>query len=259
MPVILQDSLPFAPWMQAATARLPGIQPIAMADWVQVDEAYGAQLDEKARLLAQQREAVLAEAPDAHAASGELLALVLEQLGRRNDFDVVGDHVVRPDGVSTLVNRDTPLETLASLVQEDVAILMKDGDEHVLRAALICFPASWSLAEKIGRPLAAIHAPVDSYAPQMARRVQRLFDASRAGKPLMRANALRYVDPELFQPRRFGDAKPIEPGAPAFMRSERQTILRLPKTGAVVFTIHTYVVAWGDLTDAQRAGWQASG
>ena len=33
MTAILQDHLPFAPWMQAASARMPGVQPIAMADW----------------------------------------------------------------------------------------------------------------------------------------------------------------------------------------------------------------------------------
>ena len=39
-----------------------------------------------------------------------------------------------------------------------------------------------------------------------------------------------------------------------FMRSERQCLLRLPQSGAVVFTIHTYVVRLEDLTEAERAG-----
>jgi hypothetical protein len=37
-----------------------------------------------------------------------------------------------------------------------------------LTAAILCFPASWTLAEKLGRPLGAIHGPVAGYDPGMA-------------------------------------------------------------------------------------------
>ncbi|WP_224824515.1 DUF3445 domain-containing protein [Cognatishimia sp. MH4019] len=258
MTAILQDHLPFAPWMQAASARMPGVQPVTMSDWLQVDETYSAQLAEKARLLEARAPEVLALSKSAEPAAQELLALVLAQLQARPGFKVKTDHVIRPDGQSIPLHRDSPLEVLAALVQEDFAILLKEGGEHVLRGALICFPASWSLSEKLGRPLSTIHDPVDIYSGDMARRVQRLFDAARPGQPLMRANALIYVEPELFQPRPYGQAKPAQPGDPVYMRSERQVILRLPKTNAVVFSIHTYVVAWANLTEAQRDGWRAS-
>ncbi|MBL4628160.1 MAG: DUF3445 domain-containing protein [Roseicyclus sp.] len=39
-----------------------------------------------------------------------------------------------------------------------------------------------------------------------------------------------------------------------FLRSEKQVLLRLPDTDAVVFSTHTYVVAMADLTPEQRAG-----
>jgi len=35
----------------------------------------------------------------------------------------------------------------------------------------------------------------------------------------------------------------VDIGSAPYLRSERQSILRLPDTGAVVFSIHTYVVA----------------
>ena len=43
------------------------------------------------------------------------------------------------------------------------------------------------------------------------------------------------------------------------MRSERQCLVRLPQTGAVVFAIHTYVVRMADLTQAERDGLARSG
>ena len=113
----------------------------------------------------------------------------------------VGPEVRRPDGVTVAIDRADPLGTLGHLVQEDLCLMEKRNEAHVLTAAVLCFPASWRLAEKIGRPLEAIHAPVPEYDPKLARRVQRLFDGVQPGRPLWRVNALRYADPALHQPR----------------------------------------------------------
>jgi hypothetical protein len=148
------------------------------------------------------------------------------------------------------------MEVLCQLICEDLCLMEKHGDEHVLTAGLLCFPSSWSLAEKIGRPLLAIHAPVTSYTDDIGRRVQRLFDAVQPGRPLWRANALRYTDPTLFQPRRStarrDHAEAEKSGG--YIRSERQCILRLPKTWAVVFSIQNRVVRMEDLTPQQANG-----
>ena len=121
---------------------------------------------------------------------------------------------------------------------------MQAGPEghHVLTGAILCFPASWTLAEKLGRGLPGIHGPVAGYAGDLAVRVQRLFDAIRPEAPLWRANALTYADPALHQPRREGQTKPRTRGPDGYVRSERQCLLRLPVSRAVVFSIHTYVV-----------------
>ncbi|MDB2476176.1 DUF3445 domain-containing protein, partial [Paracoccaceae bacterium] len=52
-----------------------------------------------------------------------------------------------------------------------------------------------------------------------------------------------YADPALFQPRSMYARRPGEKRHTArYLRSERQTLIRLAKTGAVVFGIHTFVV-----------------
>jgi len=73
--------------------------------------------------------------------------------------------------------------------------------------------------------------------------VQRLFDGVRAGRPMWRANLLRYDAPDLHQPRTEDDPRPAGGPDAKYARSERQSVLRLPETGAVVFAIHTSVVA----------------
>ena len=132
---------------------------------------------------------------------------------------------------------------LGRLVQNDFCILQKIGNEHVLTAAALCFPASWSLEEKFLKPLIDIHTPVKEYNDVIAKRVQRLFDGLQIDRPLWRFNALYYEDPHLFQPRRANQPrrKPA-PNKANYFRSERQTFVKLPTSGAIIFGIHTFVV-----------------
>jgi hypothetical protein len=231
MPVILQNALPAA---QSGAPRLPGTMPCDADDWLRVDEVYAAQMAYRTALLAEHPQAVLSESTQE--TGQEILSEALRILPGLG-FSVAGDVVICPDGRKVTRDTTAPLHTLSHLVQEDICILEKQGNEHVMTGAVLCFPANWRLAEKIRRPLTGIHDPVDEYDDNIARRVQRLFDGVRVGKPLWRFNKLPYVDADLHQPykRTVTDRMP-------FVRSERQCILRLPKTEAVIFTIHTYVV-----------------
>tara|TARA_R110002074_G_scaffold153425_2_gene308558 strand:+ start:30 stop:737 length:708 start_codon:yes stop_codon:yes gene_type:complete len=233
MNVILQDTLPEA---QMGTPALPGVGPCAPDDWLRLDEAYGAQMVYKTELLAHRREAVLWCDPAAMGAAREVLSEALQLLPALG-FIVVDKQVICPDGRAIDLDWAEPLLTLGHLLQEDICILQKRGDAHVLTGAVLCFPANWRLADKAGRPLIGIHDTVAEYDANIARRVQRLFDGVRVGRPLWRFNRLAYAEPDLHQPRRIADDRQRQ-----FVRSERQCILRLPKSDAVIFTIHTWVV-----------------
>lgn len=251
MDPICQSALPHLPWMDPATARLPGVQPLDWADWLVVDDAFAGQMALRDRLLAQARADVYAMTDAGAQAADALLALILDHLGPGYARD--GGGVTRPDGVRVALDAAPPLVTAARLVQEDLCLMQPIGGEHVLTGAVLCFPASWTLAEKIGRPLSGIHAPVDVYDAAMAARVQRLFDAVRPDRPLWRQNALVYADPALHQPR--PEAAPRREAASQgrYLRSEKQSFVRLSSCDAVAFTIHTYVVPLTVLPDAARA------
>ncbi|MBW4708504.1 DUF3445 domain-containing protein [Roseobacter sp. YSTF-M11] len=223
---------------------LPGVQPLAADAWIRVDEAYAAQMAHRRDLIARKRTAVFWQDQSARDAAAEVLREALRLLPRLG-YEVSADRVRCPDGVVIDLADDTPLAVLGRIIQEDICILDKRGDEHVLVAACLCFPASWRLSEKVGRPLVGIHDTVAEYDDGIARRVQRLFDGVQVARPLWRFNRLWYDDPELFQPRSASAPRRIAPGMgdARYQRAERQCILRLPETGAVVFSIHTYVVA----------------
>ncbi len=252
---VLHERLPFAPWADPRTRRLPGIMPVEPGDWLRVDEAFAGQMAERDRLIAADPGVVHEMAKRARPAAEELLAMVLAELERMPGYRVGKDRVERPDGMVVPLGRSSPLLTLGRLVQEDFCLLeIAEGEaEHVLTGAILCFPASWTLAEKFLRPLIGIHRRVPVYDAGIATRVQRLFDAIRVGQPLWRANALLYQDAALHHPRTEANPRQKPTGPAPYLRSERQCLVRLPETRAVVFSIHTYLLRVEDLTEAQKA------
>lgn len=233
MKPIFQTALPEN--MQGPAA-LPGVAACAPDDWLRVDDAYAEQMAYRKWLMAERAAAVLWMSPEALPAAVEALTAALEIMPAMGF--AVGENLVGcPDGRSVALDWEAPLSTLGHLVQQDICLMEKHGSEHVLTGAVLCFPANWRLAEKVMRPLTGIHEPVKDYDDGIARRVQRLFDGVQPERPLWRYNWLPYGDPELHQPNRQDADLPKR-----FIRSERQCVVRLPKTRAVVFAIHTYVV-----------------
>ena len=236
---VLQDRMP-AGQAKVAAAPIPAMRPV-VGPWLFCDMAYGAQMVLRRSLLETCERDVYAQTPGGLGAARGFLAMVLDVLP--DGFVVEQGDVVCPDGVRICLDWDAPLWSVGHMLQQDVCILEKQDAEHVLSGAVLCFPASWTLSEKIGKPLSMIHAPVTEYDTTIAARVQRMFDGARPDVALWRANALRYVDPALYQPRREDDPRIKHLADAAYMRSERQTVLRLPRSDAVAFVIHTTVVA----------------
>jgi hypothetical protein len=238
---ILQSQIPY----DTAPRALPGISPLAVDDWLWVDDAYAGQMAHRRALIEQRYDKVIACDVLAVPAAEELLQMAIEYAVEHLNFISSDTGIICPDGVEITVNADDPMATLGRLFQNDFCILEKQGHEHVLTSAVLCFPASWMLSEKFMRPMVGIHDTVEDYDDNIAKRVQRLFDGLQVDRPLWRFNALRYGDPELHQPRSIHDRRSsVDRENGAYFRSERQTLLRLPQTRAVIFGIHTFVVSW---------------
>lgn len=250
MDPVFQKSVPCYPWKDPRLMRLPGIQPLDAGDWLRVDDAYAGQMRLRDHLIETVPDRVHALLPDAARAATELYQRVLGELPGLG-FHISGSHAQRPDGVTILLDPAKPMLTLGRLCQEDFCIMQAEpGGEPVLTAAILCFPAGWTLSEKLGRAMIRIHKPVPGYDEDAARRVQRLFDAIRPEQPLWRANA-HCSSANLFNPRT-EESGHLPGGDLPYLRSERQCLLRLPESRAVIFSIHTYLVRRDDLPEDVR-------
>ncbi|MEM9783239.1 MAG: DUF3445 domain-containing protein [Pseudomonadota bacterium] len=247
---------PFLPFLDPRTARAPGLSPLAPGAWIVTGPDYAAQMRLRQRLMAERPDDVLAICGGAEDALGELLSLVIAELDARAEFgrDAAG-RLIRRDGVAIAPDADAPLKTISSLVAEDFCLLQRvEGEpEYRLTAAALCFPSRWSLAEKIGHPLTAIHDPVPDYDATLARRVGRVFDMLAPERPVVRINWLMHEDPALYQPAHRPAAQGRGPASGLYLRTEHQTLRRLPRTGAVAFGIRTHVTPVEALRPAVRA------
>ena len=240
MAMILQKKIPFD---ISKKKVLPAINALDPAQWLIIDEAYAAQMAERDKLITENRSAVIALHDGALKAAIELLDFALDFLPRLKGFTRENGQVTCPDGRCVKLKRSDPLATVGRIFQDDFCIMQKWGNEYVLTGAVLCFPASWCLSEKFLLPLTTIHHTVPQYNNNISKRVQRLFDGIKPNRPLWRFNALYYDQPELFQPCSHNNPRAVlNEDQGDFIRSERQTLLRLPETYAVVFSIHTFVI-----------------
>jgi hypothetical protein len=248
--------------MEPRLARPPGLMPLDPADWFVRHPDFAGQMACRDRLIADKPGTVLALLPDGRAAAEELLRAVVEAVAPMPGYRAGAGEVARPDGVTVALDPADPLAGAGRLVADDLCLLLPDAasGEYRLAGAVLCFPSRWRLADKVGRPLTTIHVPVPHYAEELARRVNRVFEAMRVGRPLWRVNWLVHPTPELHLP-----LEPQEKSAPLgdprdglWLRTERQTLLRLPETGAVVFGIKTSVSPVETLAPDQLAALRAA-
>ncbi|HET8997165.1 MAG TPA: DUF3445 domain-containing protein, partial [Acetobacteraceae bacterium] len=251
-----------------------GLITLPESAWFELDDRYPDEMAQRRQLLDTQRDAVFAALPRAAEACRETLAEVAANLATHYSawFGRDGDQLHnRLTGETWNLAQPEyhPLELAGRLVQEDLCLIQLEDSGPVLTAAALCFPTRWLLAEKLGKPLADVHERVPFYADKLARPVDRFMQHVKPGYVAARLNWSVIDNPALFQPsgkwrRTHNDTiTAANAGEALFLRVERQTLRRLPASGAVLFGIrvHSYPLARAivtprlaaELADAVRA------
>ena len=225
-----------------------GLKPLDPSRWIEVDEHREAYLSEKRRLYAELPDKVFLAETDTLGAQQEVLDLVVDHLARHHPDIAAGVSAKGADGA--------PLKAASLLVQEDLVLMRRGEDGWRLAAASLCFPSSWSLAEKFRKPLQDIHTPVPGFGrgTRTADIITRIFDNLQVAQPVERMNWSLQSGAELYmplsnasrieraerKPSRFPEA---DVAAGTFIRVERQTLRKLPRSGDILFTIRIHLDA----------------
>ena len=213
-----------------------GLRALDINQWLEIDDSYGIDIQQKKSLFQQHPQQVFATTPDGLDGSIETLELVSEHLQRLNPE-------LQTEPVDSALH---PLHSAGLLTQEDLCVMSRIDGQWKLTAASVCFPSRWDLTEKIGASLREIHAPVPHYEERIGQATDTMFDKFEVERPVWRINWTILDNPDLFQPQSIH--RELDPNLSLdeftqkiYFRIERQTLRVLPNSGDVLFTIRTYV------------------
>jgi hypothetical protein len=256
--------LPYFPFEQDSYAMTLGVRALRPDEsLIEVDAPhYRDELALKASMLAANPRARFQAAPGTGPHQWEtvteLLPLMARQLPQHFALDVEGERWRWRNlllGTETLFTpgRDdslplAPLDWLGRQVQEDLLLMDGTREGLPLVAGSLCFPSMWCLDDKMGRPVLDIHTPVPGFGSKLGASTVRLMEGLKPGRPVTRVNwAFTVTDRLDLEPWSFPEWRhlfegitPENAGERCFLRLERQTLSLMPRTGAILFTIHTY-------------------
>jgi dimethylamine monooxygenase subunit A len=168
-------------------------------------------------------------------------------LGEQTDF-VIGDEASLPEG---------PLRFLSRQVQEDIVLLDQREDTLWLDAGVVTFAADWSMGFDVGMRFLEVHGPVPRvHEEQIITRAQQFLLRLQPDEPYRRTNWTMTVDRKLdtsteaypwWGPDRVSVAN--DPALPdrLHLRVEVQHLLRLPRSGAILFLVRTHLLPLAEL------------
>ncbi|CAF2800763.1 unnamed protein product [Rotaria sp. Silwood2] len=250
-----------------------GIRRLDWDNWIELDNQWMRYHNEKlARLSGERGPRLCMTAPEAYDAALETIELISEYLVCRYpslfEFDSSTTQKqirIKATGEIYPLHSDNPLKYAAFLIQDDLALMIEGADgQYYLKAGAIPLPGFWRLEDKFNMPLAEIHTSgnVPQFREKLQQGMERFFQKMTPERAVVRYNYSIQTDGELAWSSSIGpedtfglgrkDARSNPSIERLHFRSERQALRRLPRSGAILFTIRTYFLPIIDI--AQEPG-----
>ncbi len=216
---------PYKPFYKGPPIFQVGLQRIEPAHWLTPDPEAGW-LDLKSQRLDADPERYYRARPDAAAAEAEALARIEAATGQ------------------TRSAREEPaLIAAGRMVSDDLVVMENRGQGWIATSLLLTQPTFFSLDDSFDRELHQLHTPVPGGNPGLAGKIARVFDRMPAGEVFERFNWTVQLGMERYWPHgsamrgQLQDLRPEEALDHLALRVERQTLVRLEATHAVLFCI----------------------
>ncbi|CAN6642848.1 hypothetical protein TRVA0_019S01772 [Trichomonascus vanleenenianus] len=245
-----------------------GIRRLDPEGWLLIEDTYKKVVEGRRKAAERFESNTVLYHPVANEALKELHTTVLDFLVKRYPQYFVeskdGKHV---DNLilGTLIERDSNayqdmnelIKQVALNIEEDFLIMIynEEDDTYYLRGGSFLHPSGFNPRDKLNQPLAAIHGPIPFYREKLQLSMDRYFKKMRPGQWIERFNwtlqgsSALYAPPEYERPPKH-DLTPEK----IMFRCERQTLTRLPKSQAIVFTIRTYMTPLPQLCEQEGLG-----
>lgn len=188
-------------------------------------------------------------------------------LDRRGDRLHWTNRLLGMEQVLTLGDEESlprpPFEWIARQLQEDIELLDQRGGDLWLDAGILTFGADWSLDFDLGMSFLQIHGPVPRvHEMGVIPRAHQFLMRLRAGQDFRRTNWTLTVGRRLdtntdTYPEWGPDRASLtfdQIGERLHLRVEVQHFVRLPRSNAVMFPIHTYLMSFDELLTVPEWG-----
>ena len=209
-------------------------------NWVDVDQSgeWGAH---KLRLREQLGDRVYNVRPEAKEAAAEF-----------------ADLIRREANVNVAPKDDEALWQASLGVADDLVVMLPDDHgRYRLAAASLCSPTDWLLEEKLGLTMEEVHGPIPRLNNEIGEQIDRFFARLPSKRSVQRFNWSIMPHPNYLSREHWDIASEADD---LWYRAERQSLCRLPKTGAIAFTIRVHICALESLAGvdgALESLWQA--
>lgn len=232
--------------------------------WLDMDKYYWHYIQEKERIYHEYGKDNIDWLPESEDACIELMETVRDHMLKRYPLlftsEDNGVHV-KNELTGEVLDfsmplKDHPLIYVTKMAKEDFYIVQKRADgHHYLVAAAVPFPGgSFGISYKIGKSLDFIHSEVPYYESKLKKSMERWFSKTTAADPVERASWYCTWDHNLLCSNVYalkkGETVDSSVDERKFnIRVERQTVRRLPKTKAIIFTNHPVYYSIEEMKD----------
>ncbi|KAH3684643.1 hypothetical protein WICPIJ_004399 [Wickerhamomyces pijperi] len=232
--------------------------------WLDMDKYYWHYIQEKERIYHEYGTDNLDWLPESEDACLELMEMVTDHMLKRYPLLFTSKDngvTVKNELTGELLDmskplKKHPLEYVSKMAKEDFYVVLKRPDgQHYLVAAAVPFPGgSFGINFKIGKSLDYIHDEVPYYQEKLKKSMERWFSKMTASDLVERASWYCTWDRKLLVSNVYAmkDGESVDPKIDELdfnVRVERQTLRRLPRSQAIIFTNHPVYYSIEEMKD----------